>query len=161
MKKTIITLLFILTSMMFICPINTSALSMESISKTALNNVYLLDKDSTASEDINNILDDYNKEQECTGSNSIFGDPNDENSVAWLITEIMNYVRIIGPILVVIISAVDFIKVIIKSDDETMSKAQKKLIMRLILALLLFLIPTIVNALLSIFGISSCVTTGL
>ena len=159
MKKIVITFLFILTSIMFVSPINTSALSIDSISKTTLDNIYLLEK--TTTDDANDILDDYNKEQDCTGSNSIFGDPTDENSVAWLITEIMNYIKIIGPILVIIISAIDFIKVIIKSDDETMSKAQKKLIMRLILALLLFLIPTIVNALLALFGISSCTTTGL
>ena len=158
MKKTVVTFLFILTSVMLILPINVNALS---ISSNAFNNIYILDKEQDGTNSTNDILNDYNKEQDCTGSNSILGDPTDPDSVAWLISEIMNYIRILGPILVVIISAIDFIKVLLKSDDETMAKAQKKLIMRLILALLLFLIPTIVNALLNIFGISSCTTAGL
>ena len=96
-----------------------------------------------------------NEITDCSGSDSIFGDPSDPNSVAWLIQEVLNYIKILGPILVIILSSVDFIKVIVKSDDEAMAKAQKKLILRLILALLLFLVPTIVNAILGIFGYSN------
>ena len=42
-----------------------------------------------------------------------------------------------------------------------MAKAQKKLILRLILAALLFLIPTLVEAILQIFGITGSTTCGL
>ena len=55
----------------------------------------------------------------------------------------------------------DFIVVIIKSDNEQFQKAQKKLITRLIMALLLFLIPTIVQVILQVFGITGSSTGGI
>lgn len=153
MKKWVITLLLIITSIMFVAPINASALS---ISNT-LKSVYVLKNLS----DIDDVLDDYDQEQNCSVDNSILGDPDDPNSVAWLVQLILNVIKVVGPILVVILSSIDFIKVIVKSDDEAMSKAQKKLIMRLILVLLLFLIPTIVQVLLGMFNITSDPTCGL
>lgn len=83
------------------------------------------------------------------------GKVEDEDSVAWLLQTILDYVKIIGPILVVILSSVDFITVIVKGDDEAMAKATKKLTTRLILAALLFFIPTLVQVLLNIFGFAS------
>lgn len=146
MKKAIITIIFIVMSIFFITPVNAKAISVSNSVDT--NNIYILDTPEIVIDDeINN----------CTGEedNSILGNVRDENSVAWLVNEVLNYVKVLGPILVVILSSIDFIKVIIKSDDEAMAKAQKKLIMRLILALLLFLIPSIVQTLLGVFGISS------
>ena len=64
----------------------------------------------------------------------------------------MNYIKILGPILVVILSSMDFVKAIIASDDESMKKAEKKLMIRLVLAVALFLIPTLVSVMLNIFG---------
>lgn len=84
----------------------------------------------------------------------ILGDPSDENSVAWLLNKIFDYVKIIGPILVVVLSSIDFLKVILNGDDDAMKKAQKKLGVRLILAALLFFIPLLVQAMLSWFGIT-------
>lgn len=149
MKKLFITIVFVVMSVLFVAPINVEAIS---VSDITTNNIYVLDNTTTPEvvEDIDN----------CDGTNSILGDPTKEDSVAWLINEIMNYIKVLGPILVVVLSSVDFIKVIIKSDDEAMAKAQKKLILRLILALLLFLIPTIVNAILGIFGMSDGAVCG-
>ena len=48
-----------------------------------------------------------------------------------------------------------FRSVIVKSDDEAMGKATKKLTTRLILAALLFFIPTLVQVLLDLFGLTS------
>ena len=61
----------------------------------------------------------------------------------------------------VVLSSIDFAKVIIKSDDEAMAKAQKKLIIRLILAALLFFIPLLVEVMLDVFGFTSSATCGL
>lgn len=101
-------------------------------------------------------MTDYNQEQDCDGEDgSLFGNPNDENSVAWLLQHILDFIKIAGPILVVVLSSIDFTKVIIKSDDDAMAKAQKKLGVRLILAILLFLVPVLVEAILDIFAFSS------
>ncbi len=86
---------------------------------------------------------------------SALGDPNDENSVAWLLKRILSYIRILGPIIVIVMGSIDFGKAIVVGDDETMQKAYKKLIHRLLLVVALFFVPLIVDVLLDIFGITS------
>ena len=146
MKKVFITLIIVMSVFVF-SPINTKALTIED---TVINNVYILEKDTDT--DVVEETTESESTEKITNCEGIIGNPEDPNSVAWLIREVMNYVKILGPILVIVLSSVDFLKVIVKSDDKEMAAAQKKLILRLILALLLFLIPTIVNALLSIYG---------
>lgn len=157
MHKKILILILLLIALFIVNPINSNALSSSNCSISDC--VYLLDPVTTA--DDFDLLDDYNHDQSCEGSDSILGDPNDENSVAWLLQQILNYVKVIGPILVVIMSSVDFVGVIAKGDDEAMTKAKKKLITRLILAVCLFFIPTFVEAILDIFGITSSATCGI
>lgn len=94
-------------------------------------------------DDSNFDLSDYNQPQDCKG---IFGDPTeDEESLAYLIQTILNYIKVIGPILVVLLSSFDFVKVIWTSDDENMKKAQQKLAKRLVAAVLLFLLPLLIE----------------
>lgn len=153
MKKLLITIIFMMMSVVAFYPLEAKALS--------INDTISV---STTIHSLNPKTDIWNNEEEtenCTGSNSILGDVDDEDSVAWLVQQILNYIKILGPILVVLLSSIDFIGVIVKSDDEAMAKAQKKLILRLILAVLLFLIPTLVEAILQIFGITGNSTCGL
>lgn len=153
MKKLLITIIFMMMSVVAFYPLEAKALS--------INDTISV---STTIHSLNPKTDIWNNEEEtenCTGSNSILGDIEDEDSVAWLVQQILNYIKILGPILVVLLSSIDFISVIVKSDDEAMAKAQKKLILRLILAVLLFLIPTLVEAILQIFGITGNSTCGL
>lgn len=103
----------------------------------------------------------YNQTQNCTGDNSILGSVNDPDSVAWLLQQVLNIIKVLGPILVVVLSSVEFAKVIINSDDEAMAKAQKKLITRIILAACLFFIPTLVQAALDLFNFTSDATCGI
>ena len=81
---------------------------------------------------------------------------NDEGSVGWLLKTILNYIRIIGPVLVVLLSAIDFIKAVVGFDEKAMKEAQSKLIIRLVAALLLFLVPTLVELLLSFINATYC-----
>ena len=165
MRKSIVTFLFIILMMFIVTPINTKALT---VKDTVFSSVYILDEEE---EDESNpekeevkewIENNTGKEQNCDGSeNSLLGDPEDPNSVAWLVQQIFNFIKVVGPILVVILSSVDFVQVIIKSDDEAMAKAQKKLITRLILAALLFVVPTIVEVILDVFGMTSSSTCGI
>ena len=152
MKKRIFLLSFIFLSLTFLLPIQTNALQVKDIS----NSIYILDE-----ENMDGIMDDYNQEQTCDGGNSMLGDPNDEESVAWLLQQVLNFIKVVGPLLVVVLSSIDFVKVIVNSDDDAMQKAFKKLGQRLILAALLFFIPTIVEALLDVFGFTSDSTCGL
>ena len=101
------------------------------------------------------ISDNINIAVSCTGSNAALGDVNDPDSVAWLLQKLLNYIKILGPFLVIVYSSIDFIKAIVTSDDESLKKATKNLSMRLILALALFLIPVFVSVMLNIVGLTS------
>ena len=101
------------------------------------------------------ISDNINIAASCTGSNAALGDVNDPDSVAWLLQKLLNYIKILGPFLVLVYSSIDFIKAIVTSDDESLKKATKNLSMRLILALALFLIPVFVSVMLNIVGLTS------
>ena len=101
------------------------------------------------------ISDNINIAVSFTVSNAALGDVNDPDSVAWLLQKLLNYIKILGPFLVLIYSSIDFIKAIVTSDDESLKKATKNLSMRLILALALFLIPVFVSVMLNIVGLTS------
>lgn len=77
-------------------------------------------------------------------------------SVGDILRTILGYIRVIGPILVILLSAIDFIKAIFGFDEKAMSNAYHKLIIRLIAAIALFLIPTLVEVLLNFINASTC-----
>ena len=149
MKKSFLIVLIIMVTVSFFTPVNVVALSSN-------NEKHILANTQKANSNVS--VDGYDQEQNCS---SLLGDPTDENSVAWLIQKLLNYVQIIGPLLVVILSSIEFAQVIIKSDDEAMAKATKKLTTRLILAASLFFLPIIVSALLNVFGLTTDPTCGL
>lgn len=88
------------------------------------------------------------------GCDDIFG--TEEGSFGWLLNTILSYIRIIGPILVVILSSIDFIKAVVGFDEKAMKEAQNKLIIRLVCAVALFLVPTLVQLLLSFINETVC-----
>ena len=98
---------------------------------------------------------------DCNGDNSLLGNVNDEKSVAWLLQKLLNYIKILGPSIAIVLGSLDFIKAIVSSDEENMKKTQKRFVNRLIAAALLFLIPLIVELLLGLFGFTTNVTCGL
>lgn len=91
----------------------------------------------------------------CTGDESLLGDVNDENSVAWLLQKIFNYIKILGPSLTIVFSSIDYIKAIVSSDEKQMNKVNSNFIKRMIAAVLLFFIPTITSAVFDVFGITT------
>lgn len=114
--------------------------------------IFMLEEDKgiTSVDDSGIDMDQYDKEQNC---DTLLGDPEKEDSVAWLLQHVLNIIQIVGPLLVVVLSSIDFAKVIMDNDDNAMKKAGKKLGTRLVLAGALFFIPVIVNILLDVFGI--------
>ena len=138
MTKSFIFYLYIFAIFLVFVPLRVDAIQLSDVSK----NINILANNTTQNFD-------------CDGSNSLLGNPSDENSVAWLLQQIFNFIKIIGPILVIVLSSIDYAKVIIQSDDESMGKANKKLIWRLILAGLLFFIPLLIQVFLQMFGFIS------
>ena len=127
MTKKMQFLLVLLMTILFLSPVKTNALSIDNYDSNFNNNIYILIDPDVA---INNRNNNYNSAQEAECKTGILGNPEDENSVAWLLQHILDFIKIVGPIIVIILSSVEFAKVIIKNDDESMGKAKKRLITR-------------------------------
>ena len=67
--------------------------------------------------------------------------------------EIIGYVRILVPILLIALGAFDFANAIISQDQEALKKNSSKFIKRMIAAVAIFFVPLIVKVLLSLPGI--------
>lgn len=98
---------------------------------------------------------------DCSGQNAVLGNVNDPDSVAWLLQKLLDYARIIGPFLVLILSSLDYLKAVFSSDDDSVKKANQKLIARLVLIVVLFILPMLVSILLNILGFTSHEVCGL
>ena len=93
--------------------------------------------------------------------NALLGSTQNQNSVAWLIQEILDIIKVAGPVIAAILSSVEIVQIIMSGDNDAMAKAQKKLITRLILIVLLFLLPVLTKFLLNIFGLTTDSICGL
>lgn len=141
--KKILTIIYItIITVSLVLPINTHALNTETLSN---NYVQILDE----------TIDCTSKE---TG---ILGSVQDEESVAWLLQKILNYIKILGPSLAIALGTIDFVKAIVASDEKSMKETQKKFVNRLIAAFLLFFVPLIVQVLLNLFGFTTNIACGL
>lgn len=104
----------------------------------------------TLNESNSSISTGAEKYKECV---DVLGDPTDSKSVSWLLQKLFNYIKVLGPILVILFSALDFTKTILASDEEAMKKAQKRLGIRLICAVGIYFLPIIITLILNIvFG---------
>ena len=70
-----------------------------------------------------------------------------------MIRDILGWIRIIAPTLLILLVAVDFSSAVISQDNDAMQKATKKIVPRAIATVLLFFVPTIIRAILGIDGI--------
>lgn len=69
------------------------------------------------------------------------------------IEEIIGYIRILVPILLIILGAVDFGTAVVSQDQDALKKSGSKFIKRCIAAVAIFFVPTIVKLLLGLPGI--------
>ncbi len=84
------------------------------------------------------------------------------SSVVELLQMIFNYIKVLGPILVIIMSSLDFTKTILAGDEDSMKKAQKNLGIRLICAVGLYFLPIIITIIINlIFGTSGSQICGI
>lgn len=97
------------------------------------------------------------------GCNDLFGSKSDPNSIRYLVNEILEYPRIIVPILVILLGTIDFAKAVISSKEDGMKKAQSTFIKRVIIGVVIFFVPMIVDILMGFadivwagLGYSSC-----
>lgn len=84
------------------------------------------------------------------GCNGIFGDPDQANSLASLIKDILNVFRIVAPVLVIVLGSLDLFLAMSSSSEDKMKKAQSNFMKRIIMGVCLFFVPAIINFILDI-----------
>lgn len=92
---------------------------------------------------------DYNKPDDPTHSTWTKTDGN----TLKLAKKIYDMVKIIVPLLIIVLSIVDFLKVIFVSDEKDYKAAWNKLIKRIIIGLIFFAIPALIALLLNLAGL--------
>ena len=150
MKKRINILFLIFIGLISFSLFNVSAKS--TINPITFDSKMAVISDSINSNSVVAVISSLKDNKECKG---ILGNPDNEDSVAWFLVKILDYLRLLGPLMVLVLSSLDFAKAILTSDDESLKKAQSSLITRLILAALLFVLPTLIEVILDIFGFTS------
>ena len=66
----------------------------------------------------------------------------------------LKYIKYIGPVLVIVLGMLDFIKAVASGDNDAFNKAWKRLLTRLIVAILLFFVVDLIKFLFHVFGIT-------
>lgn len=74
--------------------------------------------------------------------------------VNWLL-KILKWIRYGMPVIVILLSVIDFIKAISSDSDDEMKKVGSKFIKRLIAAALIFLVPFLLEFIINLFGLST------
>ena len=77
--------------------------------------------------------------------NDILGSKNDSGSVMYILSEVYNIARIIAVIMVIVLSMMDFTKVIASSDSGITKKTFNNFTKRLVILMALFLIPSFIK----------------
>ena len=81
---------------------------------------------------------------------AIFGDRNDDATLAYWIFEGLKVMKYIVPALVVILCMVDLFKAVIASSEDKMKSAQKTAIQRIVIGVAFFFIESLVALLLGV-----------
>jgi len=90
-------------------------------------------------------------EKEELGCNSIFGE---DTAVGKYVHDLYNIIKFAVPILLLALSIKDFGSAIISQNDDGVKKATSSFIKRLIIAVIILVVPTILNFMLDILGFS-------
>lgn len=117
----------------------------------AIQNSKYVDNDNSYVTKLADDEDDLDN-QDSKDCQYIFGDPNNEASVAYMMQKVFNYMKIIGPLLVILFSGFDFAKNTLMSDQDSMKKATKKLSIRLLCAVALYFVPLITSFILNLIN---------
>ena len=113
------------------------------------------------------------------GSNNVLANTTNNNNMALLANEaevkcdslfsneikadlenILKIMRIAAPLVVILFTTFEFISAMVSNDKEALNKAASKLVKRLVLVVLLFFLPMILNLLLSFIDAkySTCIS---
>lgn len=104
--------------------------------------------------DLSTITADPGEEKYYTDDscNSLLGDPDDKNYLAYWIQWSLNVLKYIAIIALLVLSSLDFIKAITSGDKDALKKASMSLIKRFALVVLIFFLPIVIEVLMKLFG---------
>jgi len=83
---------------------------------------------------------------------SVFGDPKTEGTTAHFLDGIFTTIKWVAPLLCLVFSVVEFVKAAASQDKDALNKAFSKTIKRIVLALILFFLPSLINVLFPLIG---------
>ena len=107
-------------------------------------------------EDVKTDKDKSNSNnQNNNNSNSNTNHITTTNETLKIVQQVYNIIKILVPVLIVALSIIDFLKVILISDDKNYKSAWDKFIKRLIIGVIFFLVPLIVSFILKYSGIET------
>lgn len=89
----------------------------------------------------------------CAEYETIFGDKNNPESIRYMINEMLTYIRIIVPILIILLGTIDFAKAVMGGKEDVMKKAQSDFVKRIIAGVAVFLVPTLVDIIMQLADI--------
>jgi len=69
-----------------------------------------------------------------------------------IINEIFNWVKIIVPILLIVLSVVDYSKAVLSAEKDELQQTTKKLTKRIVIAIIIFFVPTIIHLFVNIYN---------
>ena len=108
------------------------------------NRTFTSKRDLTENEDIQLITGDLTATDGCEMFLSL-------NSI---IKEIFTFLQIAGVILVIVLGMLDFLKAVSLGEQDTLKKAFSKTVKRIIIVIILFILPVLIDWLLSFFDIT-------
>lgn len=91
-------------------------------------------------------------DEDITTCEGLLGSPDREGDVAHFLQQIFNVIKYLGPLFCLVFSVVDFVKAAASQDKEALAKAAKTSLKRIILAMLLFFIPLLIDFLFPLIG---------
>jgi len=86
---------------------------------------------------------------------TLFKNGNDYNDTWKLLNTSLRFIQYLEIILAVVLSMLDFIKVVPTQDKDVLKKATTKAVTRLIIAIVIFFVPIIIDVILGLVGFSS------
>lgn len=95
-------------------------------------------------------------EPTCVEYEAIFGELNDDGetydpdgdkqpSIRYYVNQVLQYVRVIVPILIILLGTVDFAKAVLAGKEDNMRKAQSDFIKRVLIGVAVFFVPLLVD----------------
>lgn len=96
------------------------------------------------------------------GCNTLFfDDSGEETQLKEFLDDLFSFIRICTPVVVIILSTIEYVQALINKDDNRMKKANQKTIKRLAIGIVIFLLPSFLNLLFHLFGLYDMSTCGI